>query len=499
MSAFRRLGRRQRRTALRVLSATLVALAVAVYFLTRGSFTAAHPSIALLPFVDLSGGRGEEWFTDGMTDALITSLARIKGLQVTQRSSAMKYRGTEKSASEVGAELGVSYVLEGSVQRSSNQVKITIRLIDAMTNSYVWAEEYARDFTGVLGLQGEIARTIASQIQVTLSQEEQHLLTQEKAVNPAAYEAYLKGNFYLYKLTRESIGMALQYYERAAAIDSTYAPAFAGIALVWGARAQMGYLPMNIAGKEGQLAEARALALDSSLAEVYYMIAVRRTWMEWDWEGGMRAMRRSIELNPNQAEARAYFSHLLFTLRRPDEAVEQIETALKLDPFNSLIQSLYAMDLMYLRRYDQVIEQLRRTLETSPREPIALSTIRSAYHQKKMYPEALEAWRLSYEARGDTEAVRTLARGQAEGGYRRALQSLAEMLIERSKSSYVTPWQIATLYTRAGLQDQALAWFEKAYQSHDPNMPYLNIDPIFDDLRSDDRFRNILNRMGLPQ
>jgi tetratricopeptide (TPR) repeat protein len=227
------------------------------------------------------------------------------------------------------------------------------------------------------------------------------------------------------------------------------------------------------------------------------MIGVRRAWMEWKWDAAMQALRKSIKLNPNLAEARAYFSQLLFILKHPDEAMEQIAQALKLDPFNPLIQSLYAMDLMYVRRYDQVIQQLRKTLEASPTEPVALSTIRSAYHQKEMYNEALEAWRLTYESRGDHEAIQALERGRAEGGYSRALQRLAEMLIERSKTTYVTPWQVATLYTRAGMNEEALVWFEKAFASHDPNMPYLSVDPIFDGLRGDPRFQSLLKRMGL--
>lgn len=496
---FGSLGRRQRKIVARVLPVAIVSIAVAVYFLTRGVPGSGPVSIVLLPFESITDDKGREWFTDGMTDALITYLARIKGLRVTQRSSAMKYRGTNKSASEIASELGVTYVLEGSVVQLADRVKITIRIIDALTNKYLWAGEYSREFKELLALQGEVAKTIASQIEVTLTPVEQQLLAQEKTINPKAYEAYLKGNFFLYKLTREAIAMALQYYELAIQIDSTYAPAYGGIALVWGVRAQMGYAPMSVTAREGEWAEAKALALDSSLAEVHYVIGVRRAWLEWNWDGAVQSLRKTIELKPNMAEAHAYFSQLLFILKRSDEAMGHIEEALKLDPFNPLIQSLYAMDLMYVRRYDDVIRVLRKTLETSPMEPIALSTIRSAYHQKKMYEEALDAWRLSYEARGDHEAIEALNRGRLEGGYSRALQSLAEMLIERSKTSYVTPWQVATLYTRAGMKEQALDWFEKAYDAHDPNMPYLNADPIFDALRDHPRFHAILKKMGLMQ
>jgi len=494
---FSRLGRRQRKIAARVAAVSIVLIAVVVFFLTRTVPGSGPVSIVLLPLENITDDKSQEWFTDGMTDALITSLARISALRVTQRSSAMKYRGANKSASEIASELGVSYVLEGSVLRIADRVKITIRLIDALTNKYLWAEEYSRDFKELLALQGEVAKAVASQIHVQLTHEEQNLLTQEKTVDPKAYEAYLKGNFFLYKLTREGIGMALQYYKLATEIDPTYAPAYGGIALGWGGRAQMGYIPMSVSTKESEWAVEKALALDSSLAEVHYVVGVRRAWLEWNWDGAMQSLRKTIELKPNMVEARAYFSHLLFILKRPDEAMAQIEEALKLDPFNPLIQSLYAMDLMYARRYDEVIRLMRKTLEASPMEPIALSTIRSAYHQKKMYDEALEAWRLSFEAKGDHEAIQALNRGRAEGGYSRALQNLAEMLIERSRTSFVSPWQVATLYTRAGMKEQALDWFEKAYDAHDPNMPYLSVDPIFDELRSHPRFQAILKRMGL--
>ena len=365
-SIFGRLGRRQKKLVARVLPVAIVLIAVIGYLLTRGVSGSGPVSIVLLPLENITDEKGQEWFTDGMSDALITNLARISGLCVTQRSSAMRYRGANKSASEIASELGVSYVLEGSVLRLAGHVKITIRLIDALTNKYLWAEEYSRDFTELLALQGEVAKAIAAQVQVRLTPKEQNLLTQEKPVNPKAYEAYLKGNFLLVQLTREAIGTALQYFDLAVEIDSTYAPAYAGIALVWGGRAQMGYVPMSVAAKEGEWAEAKALALDSSLAEVHYLSPSAGPGWNGTWDGAMLSFQKSIELKPNLAEAHAYFSHLLFMLKRPDEAMGHIEEALRLDPFNPLIQSLYAMDLMYARRYDEVI---RLSAEDAGKQP----------------------------------------------------------------------------------------------------------------------------------
>jgi tetratricopeptide (TPR) repeat protein len=217
----------------------------------------------------------------------------------------------------------------------------------------------------------------------------------------------------------------------------------------------------------------------------------------WDWEGAETEFRTAINLNPNYPEARAYYSHLLNILGRPKEAMSQIERALDVDPFNSLFQALYGMDLMYARRYDEAIGLLRKTLRTYPNDPVALSTLRSALHMKHLDTEALEVWKQSYAARGDREAEEALARGFEEGGYSGALRRVAEMLAARSKTTYVSPWQIGTLYTRAGKKEDALDWLEKAYLARDQNMPYLGVDPIFDTLHDDPRYQGLLRKMKL--
>ncbi|MGZ5452915.1 MAG: tetratricopeptide repeat protein, partial [Candidatus Aminicenantales bacterium] len=270
-----------------------------------------------------------------------------------------------------------------------------------------------------------------------------------------------------------------------------------GIANVWVGRQQQGFVPTSEAAPKAKAAAAKALELDSMLAEVHYTLAGIKTWTDWDWEGGEAEFRRAIELNPNLPGPRASLSHLLNILKRPDEAMTQIQRALELDPLNALFRAHYAMDLMYARRYDDAIAELRDTLKTSPNDLVALSTLRSAYHMKHMYTEALEVWKVSYAARQDHEAEEALARGFREGGYSMALQRAAETLVARSRSAYVPAWQIGTLYTRAGKNDEALDWLEKAYQAHDPNMPYISVDPIFDDLRADPRFGDLLRRMNL--
>lgn len=290
----------------------------------------------------------------------------------------------------------------------------------------------------------------------------------------------------------------MQYYNLALQLDGNYALAYAGIAQVWVFRAQMGYIPMATVSENVKPFAEKALELDSNLAEVHYMLAIMYTYGEWKWDLAIQEWENTLRLNPNFAEARAFYSHALFILNRPYEAIYQIGYALELDPFNGLLKNLYAMGLMYAHRYDDVIELLEKRLKADASDPLALSTLKSAYHQTKMYEKALEIWRVSFEVKGDQEAIDALNRGNLEGGYNIALKRVAETMIERSKTKFVTPWQIATLYTRAGMYDEALNWFNKAYDAHDPNIPYLNVDPIFDDLRQDDRFKSLLNKIGFP-
>jgi len=245
--------------------------------------------------------------------------------------------------------------------------------------------------------------------------------------------------------------------------------------------------------------KAKTLALGQDLPDIHFTLAAIACWLEWKFEKSEREFRAGLALNPNAAMARAYFSHVLNIRHKPEEAMEQIEMALKLDPFNPLFRALYSMDLNYARRYDYAIEMLTKILDKAPDDPVALSSLRTTYHMKGMFPEALEIWRTSYAARGDQEAVEVLLRGDQEGGYEEALRQLAELLIERSATTFVTPWQVATLYIRAGMKDEALEWLEKAYQAHDPNMPYIGVDPIFEIFYGDPRYQDLLKRMGLPQ
>ncbi|MCJ7565024.1 MAG: protein kinase [Candidatus Aminicenantes bacterium] len=473
----------------------LFALALVFFSRPRGP---AFDSIAVLPLENLSGDPQQEYFSDGMHEALVTNLGQLGGFKrVIGRSSVMRFKGTKTPLQKIAQELKVGALMTGAVLRSGDRVRITAQLINPTPEAQIWAHSYERDLSDVLSLQTEIVSAITREVKVKLTPQEETRLASAPKVNPQAYEAYLKGRFHLYRLTRPDLESALQYFKLALDKDPNYALAYAGIAVVWAGHQQQGFAPASETTPRVAAAAAKALELDSTLAEVHYTLAVIKTWVYWDWEGAETEFRKAIELNPNYPDPRAYYSHLLNILGRPKEATVQIERVRELDPLNALFQALYGMDLMYARRYDDAIELLRNTLKTSPNDLVALSTLRSAFHMKHMYKEALEVGKASYAARGDQDAEDALARGFTEGGYQGALQRVAETLVARSRTTYVSPWQIGTLYTRAGKSDEALDWLEKAYQARDQNMPYLGVDPIFDTLRNDARYQSLLRWMNL--
>ncbi len=454
-------------------------------------------SIAVLPLRNVSGDPEQEYFSDGMTEALITDLGKIGALRVISRTSVMRFKGADTPLAEIARQLNVEAVVEGSAQLVGEQAGITVRLIDAAAEKQLWSQTYQRDLSNLLVFQSELAQAIAREIEVAVTPEESRLLASARPVNPEAHEAHLKGVFHWQKLTPPDLEAALAYFELALEKDPNYAPAYVGIARVWSGRNQMGYVPPSEAVPKMKAAVLKALELDESLAEAQNGLAILKTWGEWDWPSAERAFERAIELNPNYAEARAYYSHFLNIMGHPEEALAQIERALELDPFNALYQALYGADLLFVRRYDDAIAQLRKARRLTPGSPMVHTGLHSAFYLKGMYEEAFEEKRAWFAAAGDREVEAALARGYADAGYPGAMTLAADMLAARS--NYNKPMDIAALYVSAGKKDQSLDWLEKAFEAHDPNIPYLSVIPHFDGLRDDPRYEELLRRMNVPQ
>jgi serine/threonine-protein kinase len=501
---------RRRRVVAAALLATLLAVVAVVAVPERVGLRerlphrTAAPSdlikLAVLPFENLTGDPQQEYFSDGLTEEMIAQLARMhpERLGVIARTSAMRYKNADKSVEQIGRELGVHYLLEGSARREGDRVRITTQLIRASDQTQLWADSYDRELTGILTLQNDVARGIAKSLALRLLPDVEARLAQARPVVPEAYEAYLKGREHLHKLGGPDLEAALRYFELALRKDPQYALAHAGISSVWGARQQMGYVPPREATPRSKAAAAQALALDSTLPEAHFRLAVISTWSEWDWARGEREFRRAIDLDPNYAEARALYSHLLLIVKRPAEAMTQIERALELDPFRDVFRALYGVDLNILGRYDDAITQFTSALQTAPANPVALSGLQAAYHHKQMYDEALGAEQALWRARGDSEMAAALQQGHAEAGYQGAMRRAAQTLAARSRAANTAPLRVANLYMRAGDSDQALAWLEKSYEARDPNMPYIGVKGIYDQLREHPRFQDLLRRMRLP-
>jgi TolB-like protein/Tfp pilus assembly protein PilF len=453
-------------------------------------------SLAVLPLANLSGDPQQEYFADGMTEELITDLAKISALKVISRTSMMQYKGTKKPLPEIAKELNVDAVIEGSVLREGGRVRVTAQLIQASTDQHLWAESYERDLRSVLTMQSEMASVIAEKVHAALTPAERVRLASARPVNPEAYEAYLKGMQCWYKLTPQDIETALEYFELALKKDPNYAPAHSGLALVWLGRQQMGYTAPREAGPKAKAAALKAVELDSTLAEAHSSLAGVNCFYEWDLAGAEVEFKRAIELNPNYPDARASYSHYLMFMKRPEEAMAQIQRALELDPLNAFFQAFYGLDLQMVGRNDEAIAQFRKALITSPHLPFARNNLAQTFFNKGMYADSLAERKADWA--GDRELEEALAQGFAQSGYRGAMRRAADIWAARSRTTYVGPTYIASLYMTAGEKERTLEWLEKAFEARDPNLPYVSAKPTYDSLRSDPRFQDLLRRMNLP-
>ena len=479
--------------------AVLVALNVGGlrdWLLPRAGAPSPIKSLAVLPLANLSGDPEQEYFADGMTEELITNLAKVSALKVISRTSMMQYKGTKKPLPQIAKELNVDAVIEGSVLREGGQVRITAQLIQASTDQHLWADSYQRDLRGVLALQGEIASAIADKVRAAVTPTERTRLASARPVNPEAYDAYLKGMQSWYRLTPQDIEAALEYFELALKKDPNYSPAYAGISLVWIGREVMGYTAPREAGPKAKAAALKAVELDNTLAQAHYSLASVDWLYEWDWAGAEAEFKKAIELNPNYPDARAFYATYLMSMKRPEEAMAQIQRALLLDPFNVLFQAWHAQDLERLGRYDEAMVELRKALRTSPQHPAVHNELENIFFRKAMYEETLAETKALYA--GDREMEEALTQGYGQSGFRGAMRRAAEALAARSRKTYVIHTEIAMRYAMAGEKAQALAWLEKGLEVRDPSMALIPLFTILDSLRSEFRFQDLLRRMNLP-
>ncbi len=463
--------------------------------------------MAVLPFVNLSGDPEQEYLSDGLTQEMITQLGKLhpEGLSVIARTSVMRYKGGDTPIDQIGRELDVDYVLEGSTHREAGRVRVAADLIQVNDQTQLWADSFERELAGILEVQGAVAKEVAKALALKLLPVEEARLTADRSVDPEAYEAFLKGTYHWQMLSPENLDMAERYFEQALEKDPSYAAAYAGLAWVWVARQQMQVSSPSEAGPKGKAAAERAIALDESSYVAHEALAVISTWVEWDWQVAEREWQRTFELNPNNASAHAYYAHFLSIMGRVGEAVEHAERSIELDPYNPLFHALYGVVLVFDRRYDDAIAAARTGLAVLPGNPVAGGVLQEAFLAKGMEEEALEP--LKERVARDPERLAAFERGLTEGGYEGAQLANGDLLAERYELAkgvpdagtkrVFLPWGIAVCYLDAGDYERAIDWLEEAYEVRDPNLTYIGL-PSFDPLRSDPRFQALVRKMGLP-
>ncbi len=474
-----------------ILLAVILYLGLKAFFNRSGSAREIH-SIAILPLENLSGDPQQEFFADGMTDELITDLGQVSALRVISRTSAMTYKGTKKTLPQIARELGVDAVVEGSVLREGNQVRITAQLINARTDRHIWARSYVRDLTSVLALQGEVAQAIADQVSIQLTPQEQARLTRARPVNTEAQDMYLLG---AHTLNAGDPRRAVEYLQESVDKDPGFAPAHAALANAYGWLGEAGWLPYNEAFVRQKAEASKAIELDDVLAEGHAELASAEMNLSWAWNTAEGELKRALVLNPNLASVHATYAFYLLRVGRATEGLAEIKRDLELDPVSgrSFLNAGFAY--YFARRYDEALAFTQRAYALEPVPADFLFPFGVIYTEKGDYAKAVH----NFQQLGDQpHALGHLGNLYARMGKVAEARAILPKLEQRVTKDGLGRYEIALIYAGLGDKDQAFAWLEQSVAAHDKGMTYLKIDPCLDPLRKDPRFRHLIQRVELP-
>jgi TolB-like protein/DNA-binding winged helix-turn-helix (wHTH) protein/TolA-binding protein len=485
----------------------LVLAAGIVLLITRGARMASEVpavtairSIAVLPLDNLSGDPTQDAFAEAMTDELITNLAKVSSLKVISRGSTVQFKGTHKSLPEIGRALHVDALVEGSVVRSGQHVRVTAQLIDAATDRHLWAESYDRDLRDVLTLQKQVAGVIASAIRVTLTPGEQTQLATSQPTNPDAYLAYVKGRYYWNQRTEAALNSGIESFRAALAVDPSYAEAYAGIADCYTALGYGSYLPPKTAFENARASAQKAMALNPNIADAYASLAYVNLYYDWDFAGAEEEFRRAISLNPNSVIAHDWYSVYLTAMERFDDAQKEIARAQELDPLAAAINTDAGFVSYYRGHYDAAAKQLRATIEISPGFPLAHLWLGRTYQEQERYEDANREYAAAAVVVGDWP-VTMAAIGNVEGvsGNRPAAEQVLNRLLALSRHKYVTPYGLGLVYAAIGDDGRAFAALRQAVADRSNWLVWLKLDPRWGKLRRDPRFGELLQQIHLVQ
>jgi TolB-like protein/DNA-binding winged helix-turn-helix (wHTH) protein/Tfp pilus assembly protein PilF len=478
---------------------TGLGILLVLFFRARDHSPTRIRSLAVLPLENLSGDVSQNYFSDGMTDELITDLAQISALRVISRTSAMVYQGARKPLPQIARELNVDAVVEGTVLRAGDRVRITAQLIDASTDKHLWSQSYEGELRDTLALQDRVARAIAEQIQINLTPREQAALKSARVVDPKAYEFYLKGRYFWNKRTGDGLRAALANFKQASEEDPNYAQAYSGLADTYALLGDWQYAVMTPreANVQAKAAALKAVELDSALGEAHNSLAFVLDGFDWDLESGGKEFQRAIELNPGYATAHQWYSWHLALLGRYDEAIVEMKKAESLDPLSLIINADLAELLVLAHSYDESIQQSRKTIEMDPNFAMAHNQLAQAYLQQHKYEEAVvELQKAVQLSAGSPTCTANLARAYALSGQMSEALTLLSDLKTSSLPGFSHASEIAVIYVSLGDRDAAMNWVEKGYAER--FNPGVLLRPGFDPLRSDPRFQDLVRRVGLP-
>jgi TolB-like protein/DNA-binding winged helix-turn-helix (wHTH) protein/Tfp pilus assembly protein PilF len=464
--------------------------------------TSATPeirSLAVLPLQNLSGDPSQEYLADGLTEELVTDLAQLHGLRVISRTSSMRYKGTQKPLPEIARELHVDGVVEGSVSRSGERVRIHVQLIRASDDVHIWASSYEGDASDILGLQQVAAHAIAQEIGVRLSPDEAVRLTTVRLINPAAHEAYLKGRYLFNQRTPESTKKSVANFEEAVAKDPNYAAAYVALGEAYGALAANTIAPPEEVVPKAKQAANRALQLDPGMGEAYATLAHLAFFYDWDLEGSEKRFRQAIELGPNDALAHQWYGLDLIAEKRSDEAEHEFRTALQIDPLSLMTSADLAQVYFYSGRFEETIAQSRKILEINPAFPLAYDLLGMAHEQEGKYVEAAAEYQRYFDGGGGGDAKMHLAHLYAVEGKTAEARKLLHEMENPARGEFASPYDIASIYAGLGDKNRVLYWLDRAVKARAAMMPLAGIDPLFNPVRTDPQFQALLHRIGLAQ
>jgi TolB-like protein/DNA-binding winged helix-turn-helix (wHTH) protein/Tfp pilus assembly protein PilF len=480
-------------------------LGAVIFYYVRAANSAQSKqstSLVVLPLENLSGDKDQEYFADGMTDELIANLAKIRSLRIISRSTAMAYKGTRKPLSEIARELRVDAVVEGTVLREGNRVRITAELVQVSTDRHLWADTYESQIGDVLALQNRVSSAIVNEIRINLTPEDRERLSKAPSVAPEAYEDYLKGRYYWNKRTDENLTKAIGYFEDATRKDPHYALAYAGLSDCYAiiSATIFGTVPSSVSAPKAKAAAQRALEIDPSLTEAETSLATVRFNYDWDWPGAAAEFDRAIHLNPSYATAYQRYSLYLMAMGRTRDSFEKINKARELDPLSISINFSLGWRLYMARQFDRAIEQIQNTIEMDPSYELSHLVAGQAYTQKGQFERAVAELRKAVDlSHGTPMMLSALAHTYARSGNKVEAERLLAQLGSESKTQYVSPYYFAIVYAGLGENETAMDWLDKAFADRSNGLVFLQVEPELDGLRSNPRFIALRKKLEFPE